>query len=32
MKNGEGTFIAADGTKYSGMWLNDKKHGKGKVI
>ena len=29
MKQGEGTFIWANGTMYEGEWLAGKQHGKG---
>ena len=31
-KDGNGSFIYADGSQYSGEWKNDMKHGKGVVL
>jgi hypothetical protein len=30
-REGQGTYISEDGTKYSGNWQNDEKHGYGKL-
>ena len=32
MRNGEGTYLYANGSRYHGGWLRDKKHGKSHII
>jgi hypothetical protein len=32
MRNGKGTYIAANGEKYTGEWLNDMRHGYGVYV
>jgi hypothetical protein len=32
MRQGEGSYTYADGSKYHGQWQNDEKNGQGKLV